>query len=227
MKKLSAKRLTVIIVIAVLLVATLAVTLSLTMCRYEEPDLPSEEVISPYGNYDYSKKPYYSLQANHGVKIYKGNAYFLNGVTEIQYVSLNDLQKNMKEYRRTDTDKERENLAQTAQYVCPSLDHGHGTFTREKFDCPGYIGGDNMMFLLDNYESNGSFPVFYYSELTDLTVMAESEDKFAWHCRGTIRILRTASSEALTSPHLNAPMLCPIADSCSMPKKSLLSAIII
>lgn len=58
LKKLSTKHLPVIITAIVLIAATLWVTLSLTMCDYEEPDLPVGATQSSYGNYDYSKKPY-------------------------------------------------------------------------------------------------------------------------------------------------------------------------
>lgn len=142
MKKLTIKDV-IAIVVAVVLIATLTIALSLSMCHYEEPDdLPQQdEVKSPYGNYDYSKKPYFSLGQEYGVLIYKGNGYFMNSGGEFQSFSLLDLSKNMKEYVRVN---KQEPIQQQAIYVCPVSEHNHGAGASSL-----YAGCRHWLILLD------------------------------------------------------------------------------
>lgn len=186
MKHLSKRNRMIAIVTAIVLIAaTLGVSLSLTMCDYGEPDLPAGITESPYGNYDYSKKPYFSLGIHQGVTIYNGDAYFMDALSQLMSISLVNLENNRKDHVREEED---EYIGQTAKNLCPAADHDHGTFTMKCYDCPGWICG-TMMFLLDTYESAGSYPIIYYAGWTDPAGQGSFEGN-AWDRPSTYSIYR-------------------------------------
>ncbi len=161
MKKRTTK-LILAVTAAILLITTLAVTLTLTMCDYEEPDLSEygnqlgntngqiEEVNSPYGMFDYSKRPFFT-DAYYAGMPYKNDIYYMNMFMELTKVSLGDIGCDLK----TDT----EIVLPESTSVCPVVAHQHGTFSLS-LDCPGWVNGGS--FLLDAYESAGDFSIFYY-----------------------------------------------------------------
>ncbi len=153
--------LTMLALAAVLLTSLLAVS-----CKYKKiedlVDIEEEKennVQTDYGNYDYSLKPYFSTYIFDAPVVYQNNAYFLNSYVELCYVSLAELEKDMTTYVRENPS---EYVGLTHYHVCPSNDHNHGTMNIN-VDCPGWVGGSNMQFLLDAYESGGSYPVIYYA----------------------------------------------------------------
>ena len=107
-----------------------------------------------YGNYDYSKQPYFDLAQDSGAVIYRNDVYFMDNARVIRYYSLSDL-KDVNSYGVG------ENNPFKGYCLCSGeVDHNHG----EKWDtdkCPGY-NGTSAMFVLDAHESNGGDPVFYY-----------------------------------------------------------------
>lgn len=187
MKKMSIPKRFVGATATLLIGATLALTLPMTSCSYEAPDQLNDlldEVIAPLGNYDYAKKPYFSVSLG-GLTVYKDNAYYVDR-GQLKSISLVDLQKNLKEYVRQD---DNEYLGQTENFVCPVADHNHENGSE---DCPvSTLIGD--MFLLDPYESNGSFPIIYLSDITDRTAfdkLIASETGHIWEVDSTFSIYR-------------------------------------
>ena len=111
---------------------------------------------SCYGNFDYSLKPYFSGNSQYGYAIYNDTLYYVSHYHYLMSISLLDLNKNMKTYERSN---DKELLTPDATAVCPNPDHKHSSM---EDDCMAYIG-ENMQFLLDAHESNGSSPIIYYT----------------------------------------------------------------
>lgn len=111
---------------------------------------------SEYGSFDYSLKPYFSV-GQMAFAVYQNNAYTINSGGEIIYLSLCDLEKDLRTYRRGSPD---EYLGLEVNYVCPVKEHDHGNLLSDT-DCPAYINLGTG-FLIDAHESNGSYPIIYY-----------------------------------------------------------------
>lgn len=109
----------------------------------------------------------------------------MDALSQLMSISLIDLQNNRKDHVREEED---EYIGQTAKNLCPSSDHGHGTFTMKCYDCPAWICG-TMMFLLDAYESAGSYPIIYYAGWTDPAGQGSFEGN-AWDRPSTYSIYR-------------------------------------
>lgn len=147
--------------IAVTLISTFTITLSLSMCDYEEPDLSkyeeqlseeSLEVQSPYGMYDYSMRAFFS---NEGPVVYKSDVYVtVYGL--MSRIPLSSLDCDL----RTATE-ETHHLPESYS-VCPDSTHNHeGKRNEIANECPGYTGDTSL--LIDAYESAGGYPIIYYA----------------------------------------------------------------
>lgn len=135
-----------------LLSVLLLICLFLTSCSYGDVDddkpSPSESK-SVYGNYDYSLKPYFDgLYFFYQDKIYH-NCLFL------RYVTLGDISSD------ADISKTTPELYDLPfHYTCPyDVEHCHGAPNGDDA-CP-IKNHSNRTVLLYNYESAGSYPIFY------------------------------------------------------------------
>lgn len=153
MKKISTRYLIPLVACAALLIGTLIITLSLSKCHYEEPDLSeygvgsddqTEQPRSPYGMFDFSKRAFLSDKAPY---IYKNDVYFGGNLTR---ASLLDMTCDL----RTATDP----IPPSRTSVCPNTAHDHDSASAE---CPAYLGYGLM--LIDAYESAGDFPIIYFT----------------------------------------------------------------
>lgn len=146
MKKLSSKHLIPIIAGVTALITTLTITLSLTMCDYEEPDLSkygigdNGEVAEnrlPYGMYDYSKRAFLSTWAP---IVYKSDVYFTDGL--VKRIPLDSLDCDLL------TATEETHHLPEAYSVCPDSTHKHdGKDYEIAKECPGHSG--DTLFLID------------------------------------------------------------------------------
>ena len=161
--------------VSVIMLAALLVSLIFTTsCRYREIEeifnIPEGEMYSrqssdgrilttapDYSYRDYSKKPYFMTKYS-GFVIYNSSYYYMNsGGGQICYLSLIELEKDMRTFVRNDIN---EYAGLEFQYVCPVKEHDHELGNMCALDCPGYYG-EWSGFLLDAYESAGSFPIIY------------------------------------------------------------------
>ena len=134
-------------------------SLVLTGCKYNDDDVDGNEKKEecPYGNYDYSLKPYFDNSERHYTTVYQNYAFGENAKQMLSYVDLSDLKREMRSYKRSEEEYEDNGfLGQTHIKVC-NEDHADNN------DCPAYMGR-NAMRLLDAYESAGSYPVFYITQ---------------------------------------------------------------
>lgn len=138
--------------------ALLLICILLTSCTYTEPaDLTREKnapVDSSYENQDYSLQPYISGQK---MVLYQNKIFFNAGYYCLTYVTLEDAISSV------DLSKDAwDGLNPKYRYTCPYDDeHKHGQATLD-LDCPVKFG-QYTTWLLDAYESNGSYPIFYYT----------------------------------------------------------------
>ncbi len=134
-------------------------SLVLTGCKYNDDDVDGNEKKEecPYGNYDYSLKPYFDNSERHYTTVYQNYAFGENAKQMLSYVDLSDLKREMRSYKRSEEEYEDNGfLGQTHIKVC---NEDHADYN----DCPAYMGR-NAMRLLDAYESAGSYPVFYITQ---------------------------------------------------------------
>lgn len=186
MKKRTTKLILAVLAV-ILLITTLTITLTLTMCDYEEPDLSEygdqlgntdgqiEEVRSPYGMYDYSKRAFLTGSPV-SASVYKGDVYYINQQIEFMRIPLSGLKYDLTTSKETELPE--------AFTICPDVTHRHnqvGTST----ECPDNVNLFDGKFLIDAYESAGDYPIIYYygSYTTDF-------DKPDWDAGGTYEIYR-------------------------------------
>lgn len=192
MKKLSSKHLIPIVAGAVALITTLTITLSLTMCDYEEPDLSGyddqlggpndqiEEVPSPYGMYDFSKRAFLT-GSPFSASVYKGDVYYINQHIEFMRIPLSSL--------KYDLTTSQETQRPESFTICPDVTHRHNQLGTSP-ECPDNVNLFDGKFLIDAYESAGDFPIIYYygSYTADF-------DKPDWDAGGTYEIYRYDTGE--------------------------------
>lgn len=131
----------------------LLICLFLTSCSYDDVDDdksdPSENK-AVYGNYDYSLKPYFS-----GNFFFYQDKIYCRGL-HLYYVSLGELTSDADISKTTP-----EEYLLSRHYTCPyDVEHGHGALNGDD-ECPIKTGASRC-FLLDYYESAGSYPIFYF-----------------------------------------------------------------
>ena len=136
-------------------------SLTLTGCKYNDDDVDGNEKKEecPYGNYDYSLKPYFAKTGpgGHYTTVYQNYAFGVNSEVTLSYVDLSDLKREMRSYKRSEEEYEHNGLlGQTHIKVC-NEDHANPD------DCPAFLYG-SYLFLLDAYESAGSYPVLYITQ---------------------------------------------------------------
>ena len=198
MKKTLNKPIIGIIVIVIVLVVILAIVLLPKLFRYEEPDLPglsqeSEQSRSPFGMYDYSKRAFLTNSTD-AVFIYKGDAYYLNGLMELMRVPLSGLSADLR--------TEKKKMLPESYTICQDQTHNHNTMSLNSEECPDAIGDIMGKFLIDAYESAGDFPIIYYYGSNNADAFED-----LWDQSATYEIYRydtgKASRECLVS--LNNP----------------------
>ncbi len=130
----------------------------LTGCRYNDIDLDDDkEELCIYGNYDYSLKPYFDSDSKHYTTVYQNYAFGCNSQSMLSYIDLSNLEREMRSYKRSEEEYEHNGfLGQTHVKVC-NEEHS------DSDNCPADLRG-SCRFLLDAYESAGSYPVFYITQ---------------------------------------------------------------
>lgn len=140
------------------LLLTLTLCLLLTSCTYsdlgEQTTSDGKELNPSYQNKDYSLKPYLSGRHMH---FYQNKIFFLDGGCFLAYVTVDEMTPDM-DVSKGITEK----VIGDYHFTCPYDDeHFHMGFGGT-LSCPIKIGNYST-FLLDGYESNGSYPVFYFT----------------------------------------------------------------
>lgn len=149
----------------------------LTSCKYDEPDEIKnvEEQKSPYGNYDYSKRAFFS-GGTESACIYKGDVYYLSNYIQLMKASLNDLSCDL----RTSKAK----IKPKAESVCPEQSHNHNAFGTAD-ECPAHLNDLLTIFLIDGYESAGDHPIVYYTKSWNADPIEEEhslwDQSFTYH----------------------------------------------
>lgn len=142
-----------------LLCVLILLSLTLTGCKYNDEDIidnNAQKQTCPYADYDYSMKPYFAkaASAGHYTTVYQNYAFGVNLAAMLSYVDLSDLKREMRSYKRSQEEYDHNGfLGQTHIKVC-NEEH------ENPYDCPAYLYG-SYLFILDAYESAGSYPVFY------------------------------------------------------------------
>lgn len=139
-----------------LLSVLLLICLLLASCSYDDIEDTDDKTDpsgtkSVYGNYDYSLKPYFSDNY-----FFYQDKIFCVGV-HMRYVMLGDLTPD------ADISKTApEEYMLSIHYTCPyDVEHCHRALNGDD-ECP-IKSGSNRVTLLDNYESAGSYPIFYFA----------------------------------------------------------------
>ena len=140
-------------------------SLTLTGCKYNDDNIDNndknngQEEKCPYGNYDYSLKPYFSYYSGLGSPmVYQNFAFYIDKDSVIVYTDLSNLQREMREYSKKRTQDEIRYNGKLGQPKHPVCNEEHTNMR----DCPAYVNG---IIALDAYESGGSYPVFYQATL--------------------------------------------------------------
>lgn len=131
-------------------------SLALTGCKYKDDDIDNgdnwQKQNCPYGNYDYSLKPYFGYYSDLDVPIvYQNFAFFIGLSGKLVYVDLSDLKRDMSTYKRSNEEYEKNGKLGEKQYEVCNEEH------TSVQSCPAAIS----FMVLDAYESAGSYPVFY------------------------------------------------------------------
>lgn len=152
-----------------LLSVLLLVCLLLTSCSYGDVgdltsnndqnggDPTAQEGSSPYGNYDYSLKPYIDDQ----LQYYQDKVFYVNAMF-LTYMSLNELSSDI-DLSKDDVSLQNVSLARPSHYTCPEgAEHGDHHSFGVTWSCPIKLGACPI-FLIDCYESAGSYPILYFT----------------------------------------------------------------
>lgn len=132
--------------------------LFLTSCTYSDlGELTSnddkEKNPSVYNN-DYSLKPYLSGQ---DMFFYQNKIFFVDGGRYLAYVSIDEMTPDMDLSKGIP-----EKYSCDYHFTCPYDDEHYHMGFGGTLSCPIRIGSYST-FLLDAYESGGSYPIFYYT----------------------------------------------------------------
>lgn len=130
-----------------------------TSCSYDPgPNVPGTSTAA-YSNTDYSVQFIKSI-ASVGVQdmwVYKDAVYFVDNVQRLRCIFLTDTE---------DSANKKINMISSdcAQLVCTDPLCGDDTIDLKALRaCPAYLYSSDSQYLIDNSESAGGFPVFYYS----------------------------------------------------------------
>lgn len=148
-----------------LLAVLLLICLLLTSCSYSDVgDLTSndsqigndptvQEGSNPYGNYDYSLKPYFN---DDSLCIYQDKAYFSDGGMVLTYITFDSLTDDVDITKSTPKE-----YHLPMHFTCSNSEHDHTSFDLPS-SCPIRLGAYSTI-LLDAHESGGSYPIFYFT----------------------------------------------------------------
>lgn len=148
MKKLSKRTKILLSLISFVLILSVGIGVALSLISYKDP-VDQAPVIQPLGDYDYSKRPFFS---NASAKIYKGDIYWVDPCFFLRWTPLSAF---VDDFNSSDWNEWPD--PPRGYYVCGDETHNHG-LEDPTVTCLGYKTGG---FLIDAYESAGETPIIY------------------------------------------------------------------